>query len=61
MQETNFVYYRRRAAEEKSAAERASCIQAARAHRQIADHYADLASRFADPPTAQQPPKVASD
>lgn len=43
MRENDFIYYRRRAAEEQSAAERATGLAAARVHRAIAERYAALA------------------
>lgn len=43
MRDDDFIYYRRRAAEERTAAERASSLTAARAHKAIAAHYAALA------------------
>jgi hypothetical protein len=42
MRDDDFIYYRRRAAEENIAADRASSLAAARAHKQIAEHYAEL-------------------
>lgn len=42
MRDEDFVYYRRRAAEEQTAADRASSLAAARAHKVIADRYAAL-------------------
>ena len=44
MRDTDFIYYRRRAAEEQSAAERASNLAAARAHKAIAERYTALAT-----------------
>jgi hypothetical protein len=44
MRDNDFIYYRRRAAEEQTAAERASSLPAARAHKAIADRYAALAA-----------------
>lgn len=40
MRDNDYIYYRRRAAEEQSAAERASNLAAARAHKAIAERYA---------------------
>ena len=44
MPDNDFIYYRRRAAEEHSAAERATNLAAARAHKAIAERYAALAA-----------------
>ena len=43
MRENDFIYYRRRAAEERSAAEATSNLVAARAHKAMAERYAALA------------------
>ena len=43
MRDNDFIYYRRRAAEENRAAERASNLAAARAHKVIAERYSELA------------------
>ena len=43
MRDDDFIYYRRRAAEEKTAADTALNLAAARAHKKIAEHYAQLA------------------
>ena len=45
MRDNDFIYYRRRAAEEQSAADRATHLAAARAHKAIAERYAALAER----------------
>lgn len=44
MRDNDYIYYRRRAAEEQSAAVRASNLAAARAHKAIAEHNAALAA-----------------
>ena len=43
MQESDYIYYRRRAAEERSAAEATSNLVAARAHKAMAERYAAMA------------------
>jgi len=43
MRNDDFIYYRRRAAEEQTAAENASNLDAARAHKKLSEHYAGLA------------------
>jgi hypothetical protein len=43
MRDNDFIYYRRRAAEEQRAAERASNLAAARVHKVIAERYAAMA------------------
>ena len=45
MRDEDFIYHRRRAAEELAAAESASELAAARAHKEISEHYAAKAAR----------------
>ena len=50
MRSDNRTYFVRRAKEERAAADAASCPQAALAHRELAELYADLAAGGADQP-----------
>jgi hypothetical protein len=59
MMRDDFVYYRRRAAEEKTAADRASSLVAARAHKQIAERYAELAESRGESSLGE--PQLAND
>ncbi len=43
MRESDYIYFRRRAAEERSAAEATSNLAAARAHKAMAERYASMA------------------
>jgi len=49
-------YFERRAEEERSAAKSATDDRAAQTHRELAEHYEEMAKRGPAPGTAEEPP-----